>query len=93
LLEIGVRRIWHNAAETTNSWTIHRARKLRHRQHRSEASMTAKSKASRKSDAAEPAASAEAERKRNDKALDTALENTFPASDPVSIVQPGGGDE
>ena len=55
--------------------------------------MTAKSKASRKSDAAEPAASAEAERKRNDKALDAALENTFPASDPVSLVQPGGGDE
>jgi hypothetical protein len=28
------------------------------------------------------------ERKRNEKALDEALENTFPASDPVSVEQP-----
>jgi hypothetical protein len=30
----------------------------------------------------------EAERKRREKALDEALENTFPASDPVSAEQP-----
>ena len=30
----------------------------------------------------------EAERKRRDKALDEAIENTFPASDPVSVEQP-----
>jgi hypothetical protein len=28
------------------------------------------------------------ERKRNEKALDEALKNTFPASDPVSVEQP-----
>ncbi len=28
------------------------------------------------------------ERKRHDKALDEALKNTFPASDPVSVEQP-----
>ena len=32
----------------------------------------------------------EAERKRDEAALDDALENTFPASDPVSIEQPEG---
>jgi hypothetical protein len=36
--------------------------------------------------------SANDERRRQDKALDEALENTFPASDPVSIEQPAGGD-
>jgi hypothetical protein len=30
----------------------------------------------------------EAERKRREKALDEAIENTFPASDPVSVEQP-----
>ena len=30
----------------------------------------------------------EAERKRREKALDEAIENTFPASDPVSAEQP-----
>ena len=30
----------------------------------------------------------EADRKRREKALDEALENTFPASDPVSVEQP-----
>jgi hypothetical protein len=30
----------------------------------------------------------ERERKRHEKALDEALENTFPASDPVSVEQP-----
>lgn len=30
----------------------------------------------------------EAERKRREKALDDAIENTFPASDPVSAEQP-----
>ena len=28
------------------------------------------------------------ERRRNEKALDEALKNTFPASDPVSVEQP-----
>ncbi len=32
--------------------------------------------------------SIEAERKRREKALDEAIENTFPASDPVSSEQP-----
>jgi hypothetical protein len=31
-------------------------------------------------------------RKRLEKALDEALKNTFPASDPVSIEQPAGSD-
>ena len=31
-----------------------------------------------------------ANRKRQDKALDDALKNTFPASDPISIEQPEG---
>ena len=31
-------------------------------------------------------------RKRQEAALDEALENTFPASDPVSAVQPGRDD-
>jgi hypothetical protein len=30
----------------------------------------------------------EAERKRRENALDEAIENTFPASDPVSVEQP-----
>jgi hypothetical protein len=30
------------------------------------------------------------ERKRQEEALDEALENTFPASDPVSVEQPSG---
>jgi hypothetical protein len=32
----------------------------------------------------------ETERKRREAALDKALENTFPASDPVSVEQPEG---
>ena len=34
----------------------------------------------------------ERERMRQEEALDEALKNTFPASDPVSVEQPKGGD-
>ena len=33
---------------------------------------------------------AEGVRQHQEEALDDALKNTFPASDPISIVQPGG---
>jgi hypothetical protein len=36
--------------------------------------------------------STRAKRRRREQALDEALENTFPASDPVSIEQPAGRD-
>jgi hypothetical protein len=42
----------------------------------------------RKSDKLKTKIGDEVERKRREKALDEAIENTFPASDPVSAEQP-----
>jgi hypothetical protein len=41
----------------------------------------------------EHASADEAERGRLEKALEIGLEDTFPASDPVAVIQPGRADE
>ena len=50
--------------------------------------MKPQNESQRKPDKFKTKISDEAERQRREKALDEAIENTFPASDPVSAEQP-----